>query len=213
MGLIQRLLGHPWVFEHVRPLVVGGVDMSHAYHRLDCSDDSVVIDIGCGTGDALKHLRHFSSYLGIDTDPRAIAFASERWKGRANATFESRLCTREDLRDKAPTHVALIGLLHHLNDSEASELLGMLQESPRLVRAVTLDIVYLPGRPYNNLLARHDRGRHCRTPEAYAELASAAGLSIADRYLARSHPTRGLVQYFVLELTPARISHVDDRPR
>jgi len=213
MGLFHKLLGHPWVFEHVRPLVVGGVDMSHAYHRLDCDDDSVVLDIGCGTGDALKHLPRFDSYLGIDTDPRAIAFASERWKSRAHAAFECRLCTPEDLRDKAPTHVALIGLLHHLNDAEAAELLGMLQESPRLVRAVTLDIVYLPGRPYNNLLARHDRGRHCRTPEAYADLAAAAGLHIADRYLTRSHPTRGLVQYFVLELTPGRVSSVGERLR
>jgi SAM-dependent methyltransferase len=213
MGLLERFLGHPWVFEHVRPLAVGGVDMSHAYRRLDCDDESVVIDIGCGTGDALKHLGRYGSYLGIDTDPRAIAFAQERWKTRPNAQFECRLCTSEDLREKAPTHVALIGLLHHLTDVEAIALLGMLQESPRLVRAVTLDIVYLPGRPYNNLLARFDRGRYCRTPDAYAELAAAAGLSIADRYLAPSHPTRGLVQYFVLELTPGRVSTVGDKIR
>jgi SAM-dependent methyltransferase len=211
MGIFDRILGHPFVYEHVRPLAVGGVDMSHAYHRLDCDESSVVVDIGCGTGDALRHLPRFASYLGIDTDPRAIAFATERWKSRANVSFEARLCTPADLRDKAPTHVALIGLLHHLDDAEASALLDMLQESPRLVRAVTLDIVYLPGRPYNNLMARMDRGRHCRTPDAYADLATRAGLTVTDRYLARSHPTRGLVQYFVLELTPGRVSHVEDR--
>jgi SAM-dependent methyltransferase len=210
MGLLARFLGHPFVFEHVRPLAVGGVDMGHAYRRLDLGPDSVVIDIGCGTGDALKHLPSFESYLGIDTDPRAIAFAAERWRARPNARFESRLCTVDDLRSVAPTHVALIGLLHHLDDREAIDVLGMLHESPRLVRAVTLDIVYLPGRPYNNLLARLDRGRHCRTPEAYAELATSAGLRIVDRYITRSHPTRGLVQYYVLELTPGRISTIDE---
>ncbi len=213
MGLFDRILGHPFVFEHVRPLAVGGVDMSHAYRRLDLAADSVVIDIGCGTGDALKHLNGFESYLGIDTDPRAIAYAQERWKSRPNARFECRLCTLADLRDIAPTHVALIGLLHHLDDREAIELLGMLHESSRLVRAVTLDIVYLPGRPYNNLLARFDRGRFCRTPEAYAELAASAGLRIVDRYIARSHPTRGLVQYYVLELTAGRTSSVDEQRR
>jgi hypothetical protein len=103
--------------------------------------------------------------------------------------------------------------LHHLNDSEAVDLLGMLHASSRLVRAVTLDIVYLPGRPYNNLMARLDRGKYCRTPDAYAELAAAAGLRLVDRYLARSHPTRGLVQYYVLELTPGRVSEVADMPR
>ena len=210
MGLVDRFLGHPFVFEHVRPLAVGGVDMSHAYRRLDLGPDSVIIDIGCGTGDALKHIDRFESYLGIDTDPRAIAFATERWKGRPNVRFECRLCTAEDLRDVAPTHVALIGLLHHLSDTQATELLDMLHESPRLVRAVTLDIVYLPGRPYNNLMARLDRGRYCRKPDAYADLAAAAGLRVVDRYIARSHPTRGLVQYYVLELTPGRASGVSE---
>lgn len=210
MGLLDRFLGHPFVFEHVRPLAVGGVDMSHAYKRLDLAADSVVLDIGCGTGDALKHVDRFESYLGIDTDPRAIAFAIERWKARPNARFESRLCTAADLRDFAPTHVALIGLLHHLTDAEAVELLSMLHESPRLVRAVTLDIVYLPGRPYNNLMARFDRGKYCRKPDEYAELAAQAGLRVVDRYIARSHPTRGLVQYYVLELTPGRASGIDE---
>lgn len=210
MSLLDRFLGHPFVFEHVRPLAVGGVDMSHAYRRLDLGADSVVIDVGCGTGDALKHLDHFESYLGIDTDPRAIAFATERWKARPNVRFECRLCTAHDLRIVAPTHVALIGLLHHLTDAQAIELLGMLHESPRLVRAVTLDIVYLPGRPYNNLMARFDRGRYCRKPDAYAELAETAGLRIVDRYIARSHPTRGLVQYYVLELTPGRASGIGE---
>jgi len=210
MSLVDRFLGHPFVFEHLRPLAVGGVDMSHAYRRLDLGPDSVVIDIGCGTGDALKHLDRFESYLGIDTDPRAIAFATERWKSRPNVRFECRLCTPDDLRGVAPTHVALIGLLHHLTDAQAVDLLGMLHESPRLVRAVTLDIVYLPGRPYNNLLARFDRGRYCRKPDGYAELAETAGLRVVDRYIARSHPTRGLVQYYVLELTPGRASGVGE---
>ena len=55
---------------------------------------------------------------------------------------------------------------------------------------------------FNNLMARLDRGRYCRTPAQYLELARAAGLVVADQYLARSHPTRGLVQYHVLELRP-----------
>jgi len=210
MSLFDRFLGHPFVFEHVRPLAVGGVDMSHAYRRLAPGADAVVLDVGCGTGDALKHLDRFESYLGIDTDPRAIAYAAERWKSRSHARFECRLCTATDVRTLAPTHVALIGLLHHLTDSESLDLLGMLRQSPRLVRAVTLDIVYLPKRPYNNLMASLDRGRYCRTPEAYAELAARAGLHIADRYVARSHPTRGLVQYYVLELMAPRAAGSPD---
>ena len=202
MAFLERLLGHPWVFEHVRPLAVGGVDMAHAYQRLGANRDASVLDVGCGTGDALKHLKSVGSYLGIDTDQRAIDFARKRWKQRGEAHFECRTCTVTDLRDLAPTHVAMIGLLHHLSDPEAVALLQMLHASARLVRAVTLDIVYLPGKPYNNVMARLDRGRYCRKPDAYAALATAAGLRVVDRYIRRSHPTRGLVHYYVLELAP-----------
>jgi hypothetical protein len=94
----------------------------------------------------------------------------------------------------------MIGLLHHLSDAEAVELLRLLARCPTLVRAVTLDIVYLDGRWYNNLLARLDRGRYCRRGPGYVELARAAGLRVLGEHVVRSHPTRGLVDYFILEL-------------
>jgi ubiquinone/menaquinone biosynthesis C-methylase UbiE len=204
MQWLDRVLGHPWVYEHVRPLSVGGIDMSHAYRQLDCERDAVLLDVGCGTGDALKHLGEVSSYLGIDTDPVAIRYAQERWQQRRFARFECRHCTAEDLRAFSPSHVSMIGLLHHVDDETATGLLSMLRESPRLKRAVTLDIVELPGLQnwYNNMLARLDRGRFCRTEAGYIALARRAGLSIKKSYHAKSHPTRGLVKYFVLVLEP-----------
>ena len=198
MKVLERVLGSPWVFEHVRPLAVGGIDMSPAYRLLGCDDTSVIIDIGCGTGDALRYLDEFSSYLGVDTDARAIRFADERWRGRANTRFECRTIAVEDIRELSPTHVAMVGLLHHLDDHGAVSLLRTLGESSRLVRAVSLDIVYVPGRYFNNLMARLDRGRYCRNAAGYVDLVERAGLRVTSQQLIRSHPTRGLVRYFVL---------------
>ena len=198
MKVFERVLGNPWVFENVRPLAVGGIDMSPAYHLLRCDSASIVLDIGCGTGDALRHLTGFSSYLGVDTDARAIRFAEQRWRDRANVRFECRTSTVEDMRVLAPTHVAMVGLLHHLDDQTALGLLGTLCESSRLVRAVSLDIVHVPGLLYNNLIASLDRGRYCRDAEGYVSLVERAGLKVTERMLVRSHPKRGLVRYFVL---------------
>jgi len=64
-----------------------------------------------------------------------------------------------------PTHVVMVGLLHQLADAEAERLLGKLNRCDSVRRVVTLDIVYLPGRWFNNLLAFLDRGRHCRARE------------------------------------------------
>lgn len=200
MSLYRRIVGHPIVYEYVRPLVVGGIDMSPAYRRLDPGPEAAIVDIGCGTGDALKHLDTFASYLGFDTDPNAIEYARARYASRPHVRFECRPCTTEDLVQLSPTHVSMIGLLHHLPDDVAVDLLASLKASPSLVRAVTLDIVYLEGHFYNNLLASLDRGKHCRTELAYVELAQRAGLSVRDTVLVKSHPTRGLVDYFIMEL-------------
>jgi SAM-dependent methyltransferase len=200
MKLVERVLGHPWVFEYVRPLAVGGIDMSSAYRLLACDDNAVVLDIGCGTGDALRHIQHFADYLGVDTDPVALEHARTRHARRPNARFECRTSGADDFRARPVSHVSMVGLLHHLSDPEAIELLRQLAQCTTLVRAVTLDIVYLDGRWYNNLMASMDRGRHCRTRGAYASLATAAGLRVLSERVVPSHPTRGLVDYFILEL-------------
>lgn len=202
MAVLDRMLGTPWVYEYIRPLMTGGLDYSHAYHRLRCDDQSVVLDLGCGTGDALRYLTAFDSYLGIDTDERAIRYARSRWASRVNASFESRLCTPEDIRTIAPTHVAMIGLLHHLTDEQAVELLRMVRRSSRLTRVLTLDIVYLPGHPYNNLLARLDRGRFCREEAGYVALGEQAGFRVMEHTIDKSHPTWGLVKYCTIVLEP-----------
>jgi SAM-dependent methyltransferase len=202
MAVLDRVLGTPWVYEYVRPLATGGLDYSRAYHRLRVNEDSVVLDLGCGTGDALRYLAAFTSYHGIDTDERATTYAKSRWRARSNVEFESRLCTPEDVRTIAPTHVAMIGLLHHLDDAQAVEVLQMVKQSPRLVRVLTLDIVYLPGHPYNNFLARRDRGRFCRDAAGYVALAERSGFRVVERAIEKSHPVFGFVKYAILVLEP-----------
>ena len=198
-----NFLGHPWIYEYVRPLAVGGIDLSHAYKRLECGEDSVVLDVGCGTGDALRMLPRFRSYLGVDIDSRAIAYARRRWRGRENAKFECREVGAEDLREIRPTHATLIGLLHHMSDEDARGLLRMLAGSPGLTRAATLDPVIVPGRRFNNLVARMDRGRFVRHREDYAQLAVDSGFRVEEHYIARSHPKRGLVWHNTMVLAPA----------
>lgn len=201
-GLFRKLLGHPFVYDQVRPRVVGGIDMKPLYDHLGPQGRKVVLDVGCGTGDALKHLAGVERYLGVDTDPVAIDAARRRYGDRPNVTFECRHLHAADVIDFAPTGVVLSGVLHHLTNAEAEGVFRLALGSPSLVRVVTADIVFLPGKLFNNVLAMMDRGRYCREPDAYAGLARRAGLEIEQASVIESSPGNERVQYYVMSLAP-----------
>lgn len=205
LGLYRKILGHPFVYDEVRPRIVGGIDMRPLYELLGEGATEVVLDVGCGTGDALRYLDGFQSYLGVDNDPVAIEAAQKRWADRPNVRFECRTIRAADIAELAPTGVVLSGVLHHLTNAEAEAVLRLAAGSPRLVRVVTSDIVFLPGHLFNNVLAMMDRGRHCRHPDAYAGLARAAGLEVEQGKVIASTPTSDRVQYFVMALSPRKV--------
>lgn len=202
IGLYKKLLGTPFVYDVVRPAVVGGIDMSPLYDLLTGPARRAVLDVGCGTGDALKHLSDTDEYLGIDTDPIAIDAAKRRYGSRPNVRFECRHVHANDVVDFAPTGVVLAGVLHHLTNEEGEGVLRLVAGSPNLVRIVTSDIVFLPGMLFNNVLAMMDRGRHCRHPDAYASIARAAGLDVLHAATMPSAPGNDRVQYHLMALTP-----------
>ena len=150
MSFYQRLLGHPFVYNDIRPLLVGGIDWSPLYHNLEAGPEDVILDVGCGTGIAHEYLRGFAAYHGFDTDPAAIKFAREK-TGAANVSYECRLVTEADIARIRPTRIILSGLLHHLADEECLALLQMCASAPGLKRIATSDVVYLPRQILSNL--------------------------------------------------------------
>jgi len=200
--LYDRILGHPFVYNHIRPRVVGGIDMSPVYERLGADAGSSVLDVGCGTGDALNHLHAFERYLGVDVDPIAIRYARERYGSCAEARFEHKRLELDDVAALAPTHVVMAGLLHHLSDQDALALLRMLRASPRVQRVVAQDIVFLPGEWLNNVLAALDRGRFCRWREQYERLVAGGDFALIDSTIVPSSPQGGRVKYLVMTLEP-----------
>jgi SAM-dependent methyltransferase len=202
MRLYQRILGHPFVYERVRPLVVGGIDWSPLYQRLGAVAGDVILDVGCGTGIALDYVHEFSKYVGYDTDPVAIDFARKR-HGGPDVTYVCAEVTADQIVRIQPTRIVLAGLLHHITDDECVSLLAMCRAAPSVKRIVTSDPVYLPRARVSNLLAHLDRGRFVRTPGQYRELIARAGLRRASDDVVRSHPGTGIAFYFMTVLEPA----------
>ncbi len=201
MALYQRLLGLPFVYDRIRPFVVGGIDWTPLYRNLGAGPEDIVLDVGCGTGIAHEYLSGFSAYFGFDTDPVAIRAASARAAG-PTVHYECRMLTPADVARIRPTRVILGSLLHHLSDGECLDLLRGCAAVSSVRRIATSDVVYLPGEHVSNLLAFFDRGKFVRKRAAYLALPARAGLRVVRDEIVRSHPTNGKAIYFMMALEP-----------
>ena len=130
-----------------------------------------LLDLGCGTGIILDFLPALE-YWGLDENSWYIHYAQKKKKNDANF-----LCT--DLNKKPwPVEghfdrVMATGLLHHLSDQEAVDLM----KNVRAVlkphgKFVTFDGFFENGQsPIARWLLSHDRGEHVRSKEGYEFLA------------------------------------------
>lgn len=159
--LIQAALGSSDGKERVATLLFAGLAGKH------------VVEVGCGPGRWADQMRDVESYLGIDRNPHHIETARKR-----HASAEIRfLCA--DLSDRSVMDAARgcdavigIGILHHLDDPVASDMLadaaGVLAAGGRYIG---LEPVYHDRQhPVARLLKWLDSGRNIRREEAYRAL-------------------------------------------
>lgn len=168
---VRHLLARPRVydlFQHAVGAYAWRRNFIRDFVRPVLRPGSSVIDIGCGTGDILRFLPDDVAYTGFDRNEAYIAAARERFANRA-ATFECKAVAPGQTAAGGDYDVALaVGLMHHLEDAEALELLraarGALKPGGFLF---LLDPVLVPEQsPLARYVVSKDRGQNVRTLDA-----------------------------------------------
>jgi SAM-dependent methyltransferase len=176
----RRALSIPRVYRAVQDAV--GAEKFRRYiaaRYLQHDATAVIIDVGCGTADMLRHLRP-RRYVGFDPSPAYISQARREF-GERGEFIVAGLADQvlNGLLPETADRVIAIGVLHHLDDSNARSLFQLMRS--RLAAGGTLttvDPAFVPGQPrIARWLAANDRGQHVRDP---ATLASIARLEFDD---------------------------------
>ncbi len=169
---IRRILSIPFIYDLSQAMF--GANRSRRLlvaEHFHISKGQHLVDVGCGTGEILEFLPPDTMYYGFDLDPNYIASARRRYGTRGH--FECADITTLPASAIPPCDVVLaIGLLHHLDDDAARDLLSHLAQ--RLGpggRMITVDGVWEPGqsRIARAILAR-DRGQNIRDVAGYLAL-------------------------------------------
>lgn len=139
--------------------------------ELNLTGGETVLDVGCGPAYYLHRLPPVR-YIGFDTSARYIDWARRRWAGRAE--FRCEVLGEQHLDELPPADaILLLGLLHHLSDAEATQLLDVAAKALAPGgRVIAVDTCFEPSQGViSRWMSRNDRGEYVREPEAFAALA------------------------------------------
>ena len=169
---VHSILAFAPVYRLFSRLIAGRFYARYVSEFVHAQQGDRILDIGCGPADILEYLPA-PSYHGIDISTKYIVAASRRFGDRA--TFSCVGVADASVDNPGSYDIVLAnGVLHHLNDEQALQLLqlahGALRPGGRLV---TFDGCFTPDQSrIAAWLLRMDRGKHVRPEAEYVRLAS-----------------------------------------
>jgi cyclopropane fatty-acyl-phospholipid synthase-like methyltransferase len=168
---IRSFLAVPGVY-NLWGNLVGGPACTKALvdQYIQPEDGARILDIGCGPGTLVPYLPQ-SGYLGFDLSSEYIEVARRRFP---KARFVCERVSRFSVSQQSFDVVIAIGIIHHLDDAEATQLFQIAYEALRFGgKLVTVDGVFTNDQSAAArwLLAR-DRGEHVRSEQEYVKIAS-----------------------------------------
>ncbi len=100
------------------------------------------------------------SYLGMDNDQASIDYAREKYRDQENASFTTSTINSREAIVNAGDIVVLNGVMHHLDDKAAKELLGYLLQADFVIILDHYTDKALEKWP--TFLQKRDRGKYVR---------------------------------------------------
>ena len=195
-GMMDMRLAMKILVEHARWLLEAGFSGERSVLETEqVLTESNVLDVGCGAG-TFSGLFNADGYLGIDVDLTALTYARRLHGGMSFSLMRGNELA---LRSRSFDAALISGVIHHLHDDDA---LNLLYEVRRVLKQGARVVIWEDVHPPSKLnvvgaiVNRLDFGKNIREPAAYVELV--ARVFGAPRH----YPMRsGVCNYIVLVAT------------
>jgi len=168
----RSLLSRPLVYNAFQQLLGARVARAKfANEFIKVRNGDHVLDIGCGTAEILKQFPLDIEYVGFDISKAYIENARAKYGNRGS--FHHGRLSKESIGAPGSYDIVIAsGLIHHLDDREAGELIDTARYALRPGgRLVTIDPTFIPEQnPAAKFLIAQDRGQNVREFQDYCDL-------------------------------------------
>lgn len=170
--LVRPILNKPFFYESYHTLIGAGYRSRVLVNDYICpKPGDRILDVGCGPGNMVPYLPD-CEYLGFDMNGTYIATARKRYNRIGE--FRCERVSHNSVQQFGAFDVVLaLGLVHHLDNSEARDLFALGHKALKPGgRMITNDGCYVPRQSaVKRYLLSRDRGRFVRTEPEYVALA------------------------------------------
>jgi len=169
---LRGLLSSPAVYDLSQSIMgAGSMRRTVVQTVLAQGNSKRILDVGCGTAEILRYLPSHTEYFGFDISEVYIESAKRKYGARGR--FYCELLSEARLFDLPKFDVVLaIGVLHHLDDEEARQVLHLaslcLDSNGRFI---SVDPCFAQNQnPLAKFLISRDRGQNVRTESGYRSI-------------------------------------------
>jgi SAM-dependent methyltransferase len=171
---VRRVLSAPAIYKTFQAMIgTAGSKTKLINEHIRVEDKHHVLDIGCGTGVLLDYLPSTINYVGFDSSKKYIDYAKKKY-GDRGVFIHQEVDDRSLSQFEAFDRVVAIGILHHLDDQEATRLFTLAKKflKPKIGQFHSIDPCFVVNQPVvSKFLIERDRGQNVRTPGEYESLA------------------------------------------